>query len=166
MDELAAKARREEIVGRFDSKTILVIGDLMVDEYLRGTARRISQEGPVMVIEVESDEFKPGGAANAALMLATAGLASAYGAQGVRVNAVNPGATLTERLKEGLAADARLANISTEEALMRVTAKTALGRLAEPEEIANMVLFLASDKSSYVSGTIIAMDGVSSAIVV
>ena len=55
---------REEIIGRFEGRAILVIGDLMVDEYLRGTAHRISQEGPVMVIEVESDEFKPGGAAN------------------------------------------------------------------------------------------------------
>ena len=42
----------------------LVVGDLMIDEYLRGHARRISQESPVMVVEVEADDFKPGGAAN------------------------------------------------------------------------------------------------------
>ena len=116
--------------------------------------------------KVASPVHLPGGAANAALMLVTAGLANAYGAMGVRVNAVNPGGTLTDRLKEGLAADARLAGISVEEALKRATSRTALGRLAEPEEIANLVLFLASDKSSYVSGTIIAMDGVSTPMVV
>lgn len=116
--------------------------------------------------KVASPIHLPGGAANAALMLVTAGLASAYGGQGLRVNAVNPGATLTERLKEGLAADARLSGISVDEAMKRATSRTALGRLATPEEVANMVLFLASDKSSYVSGTIIAMDGVSTPMVV
>ncbi len=60
----ASRARFESIVRCFPSRSVLVIGDLMVDEYLRGTARRISPESPVMVIEVETDEFKPGGAAN------------------------------------------------------------------------------------------------------
>jgi NAD(P)-dependent dehydrogenase (short-subunit alcohol dehydrogenase family) len=49
----------------------------------------------------------PGGSANAALMLASAGLANAYGRQGVRVNAVNPGLVATTRMQEGLAAEAR-----------------------------------------------------------
>ena len=65
--------------------------------------------------------FTSGGAANAALMLVSAGMAAAYGAKGVRVNAVNPGLTLTERLKEGMAAEAKLAGIGTEEALERAT---------------------------------------------
>jgi len=43
-----------------------------------------------------------GGAANAALMLATAGLAAAYGPQGVRVNAISPGGTLTAACRKGL----------------------------------------------------------------
>jgi len=54
----------------------------------------------------------PGGAANAALMLISAGLAAAYGSRGVRVNAVNPGATATDRLRSGLEAAARLDNIT------------------------------------------------------
>ena len=58
------RARFESIVRGFTRRSVLVIGDLMVDEYLRGTAKRISPESPVMVIEVETDEFKPGGAAN------------------------------------------------------------------------------------------------------
>jgi len=47
----------------------------------------------------------PGGAANAALMLATAGLAAAYGADGVRVVGISPGSTLTGRVQQGLAAE-------------------------------------------------------------
>ena len=82
------------------------------------------------------------------------------------MNAVNPGATLTDRLKQGLEADAKAAGITTDEALKRATARVALGRLAEPDEIANVVLFLASDRSSYVSGAVIAMDGAAVPIVV
>lgn len=64
MEARIGRARSREIVSGFAHKTILVLGDLMIDEYLRGHARRISQESPVMVIEVEGDDFKPGGAAN------------------------------------------------------------------------------------------------------
>jgi NAD(P)-dependent dehydrogenase (short-subunit alcohol dehydrogenase family) len=116
--------------------------------------------------KVASPIHLPGGAANAALMLATAGLANAYGGKGVRVNAVNPGATLTDRLVEGFAAEQRLAGITADEAMKKATSKTALGRLAKPEEIASMVLFLASEQASYVSGVIIGMDGVGVPMVV
>src|ERR1700681_4853015 len=52
--------------------------------------------------KVASPVHLPGGSANAALMLATAGLASAFGSKGIRVNGVNPRATLTSRVQEGL----------------------------------------------------------------
>jgi len=64
MEEEIGQSRYEEILGGFSGCSVLVVGDLMVDEYLRGVARRISPESPVMVVEVEADEFKPGGAAN------------------------------------------------------------------------------------------------------
>ena len=107
-----------------------------------------------------------GGAANAALMLATAGLANAYAAQGIRVNAINPGLTRTDRLKEGLAADARLQGIENEEAMKRAVAKIPMGRMAEPEEIARVVLFLASDAASYVTGINMSMDGATTPLIV
>lgn len=109
--------------------------------------------------KVASATHLAGGAANAALMLVSAGLASAYAAQGVRVNAVNPGLTLTERLKEGMAADARLQKIDAAEALHRARERLPLGRIAEPSEIADAVLFLASARASYITGAILAMDG-------
>jgi NAD(P)-dependent dehydrogenase (short-subunit alcohol dehydrogenase family) len=116
--------------------------------------------------KVASPIHLPGGAANAALMLVSAGFAAAYGAQGIRVNAVNPGLTLTGRLQEGMAADARLKGIETEEAMAQAVAKIPLGRMAEPEEIANAVLFLASPKASYVTGICMSMDGALNPIVV
>lgn len=108
----------------------------------------------------------PGGSANAALMLATAGMAAAFGPQGVRVNAVNPGQTLTERLKEGLAATCKQEGIDMDEALKRATARIPLGRLANAEEIAQAVVFLASEQASYITGVNISMDGGSAASVV
>ena len=107
-----------------------------------------------------------GGSANAALMLASAGLAAAYAGKGVRVNAVNPGLTLTERLHEGMQAEARQQGISMEEALTRATATRPLGRIAEPGEIADAVVYLASNRASYITGAVVAMDGVVTPMVV
>jgi NAD(P)-dependent dehydrogenase (short-subunit alcohol dehydrogenase family) len=128
--------------------------------------KRMAQRGCGVIVNVVGSGGKvaspihlPGGAANAALMLVSAGLAAAYGPKGVRVNAVNPGLTLTERLKEGMAADAKLNRISEEEALRKANERLPLGRIAEPEEIANAVVFLSSPRASYISGAILAMDG-------
>jgi NAD(P)-dependent dehydrogenase (short-subunit alcohol dehydrogenase family) len=116
--------------------------------------------------KVASATHIAGGAANAALMLATAGLASAYASRGIRVLGINPGLTNTDRVAEGLRAEARVSGTSPEEALKRALRRIPLGRMAEPEEIARVVAFLASAQASYVSGVTITMDGVTTPIVV
>lgn len=107
-----------------------------------------------------------GGSANAALMLSTAGLAAAYGPMGVRVNAVNPALTLTDRATAGIAADARQRQISETEALRQAEKRAPLGRLAQPQDIADVVVFLASPRAGYVSGVIVSMDGAAVPMVV
>ena len=107
----------------------------------------------------------PGGAANAALMLATAGLAAAYGPKGVRINAINPGATLTGRVQQGLDAEAKMTGLAADEILRRQQARIPLQRLGTPEEIAAVALFLASRHASYVTGAIIPMDGGAAAVI-
>ncbi|WP_234730875.1 SDR family oxidoreductase [Acidocella facilis] len=115
--------------------------------------------------KVAAPEHIAGGAANAALMLATAGLAAAYADSGVRINGINPGLTDTGRVQEGLQATARSRNISMDEALTETVAKIRAGRMAKPEEIANAVLFLASPLSSYVNGAVLPMDGVQNPVI-
>ncbi len=109
--------------------------------------------------KVASATHLPGGAANAALMLATAGLGAAYAPRGVRVIGLNPGLTETERLTLGMESTARLAGVDLAEARRRAVAGIPLGRIATPEEVANVAVFLASDKASYVTGVTIGMDG-------
>ena len=106
-----------------------------------------------------------GGSANAALMLATVGLATVYGPQGVRVNGINPGGTLTGRVQEGLDVESRMTGVSATELLARAQAKVPLQRLATPEEIARVALFLASDDASYVTGALIPMDGGTASVI-
>jgi len=107
----------------------------------------------------------PGGAANSALMLATVGLSHVYGPKGIRINAINPGATLTDRVKESLRLEAQTRKTTEDEVLAQGQARVPLRRYASPEEIAEVALFLASARASYVTGAIIPMDGGSHPIV-
>ncbi|CDY76571.1 3-oxoacyl-[acyl-carrier protein] reductase [Caballeronia glathei] len=115
--------------------------------------------------KIASDIHIAGGAANAALMLATVGLAHHYAKLGIRINAINPGATLTERVEEALTLEAQQQGITRDEALAGSQSRVPLGRYAKPEEIADVALFLASRRASYVSGAIIPMDGVSAPLI-
>jgi NAD(P)-dependent dehydrogenase (short-subunit alcohol dehydrogenase family) len=109
--------------------------------------------------------FLSGGAANAALMLVTVGWANALGRYGIRVNAINPGSTLTDRVQRGMQAEAKAQGITETEAFARAEARIPLGRFARPEEVANVAFFLASDQASYVTGAVIPMDGGSTAVI-
>ncbi len=109
--------------------------------------------------KIASSIHLPGGAANSALMLASVGLASVYGRFGVRINAINPGATITDRIREALELEAKAKGTTVEEVLEQGQARVPLGRYAEPKEIASVTLFLASDQAAYVTGAVIPMDG-------
>ena len=62
---------------RFDSASVLVIGDLMLDRYWHGSTGRVSAEAPVPVVDVKEIEDRPGAAANVALNVASLGAKSA-----------------------------------------------------------------------------------------
>ena len=115
--------------------------------------------------KVASSIHLPGGAANSALMLASVGLAAVYGKFGVRINAINPGATITDRLREALELEAKAKGSTAERMLEEGQARVPLGRYADPKEIASVTLFLASDQAAYVTGAVIPMDGGSNPVI-
>lgn len=61
------------IKNEFSKQTIVVVGDLVADQFLSGTIRRISREAPVFIVDHDETETRPGGAANAAANLASLG---------------------------------------------------------------------------------------------
>ena len=85
-------------------------------------------------------------------------VADVYAGDGIRCNAVTPGPTATEAwLGEGGLADQQ--GGERDEVLAKVGAGRPLGRLAEPEEIAAVIAFLASERASYVTGAAWSADG-------
>ena len=78
---------------------------------------------------------------------------------GVTVNSVLPGYTHTDRQEELLQARIERAGISREEALAEQAAGTPLGRIARPEEIGEVIAFLASPAASFVTGQAVTVDG-------
>src|SRR5256885_15692653 len=54
----------EQILNRFSGKTVLIVGDLMLDEFIWGKVRRISPEAPVPVVEVSDETYRLGGSGN------------------------------------------------------------------------------------------------------
>ncbi len=76
-------------------------------------------------------------------------LASELGSYGIRVNSINPGLTETDMMRK-----------NTQEKNIKIElSKTSLNRVADPSEIANLALFLASDLSSYINGQNLRIDG-------
>ncbi len=88
------------------------------------------------------------GASRAALELLTKSWAAEYGPLGVRVNAVAPGPTRTAMMES-----------IPEEMVNHLAALAPAGRVAEPEELAAAIVFLASDDASFVHGVTLAVDG-------
>jgi NAD(P)-dependent dehydrogenase (short-subunit alcohol dehydrogenase family) len=87
------------------------------------------------------------GASKAAVALLTKAWAAEYGPEGVRVNAVSPGPTVTP------GTDAMGDDFSA------IVSTIPLGRAGDPEEIAEAIVFLASDRASYMNGAVIPVDG-------
>jgi NAD(P)-dependent dehydrogenase (short-subunit alcohol dehydrogenase family) len=99
-----------------------------------------------------------GSTANAALMAFTRALGSTSIDHGVRIVAVNPGSVATERLIRQQRAHAER-QLGDPERWRELVKQLPLGRAIEPDEVADLVAFLASERASYISGVIYTIDG-------
>jgi 3-oxoacyl-[acyl-carrier protein] reductase len=89
------------------------------------------------------------GATKAAVVAMTKGLARDLGPRGIRVNAIAPSVVGTDMVGELLTPDVRA----------RILARIPLGRIADPDDVARLALFLASEAASFITGETVAVDG-------
>jgi len=164
-----AGAARQIPIDELSSRTLHDAMESKYFTYMHATEaviRGMAERGSGAVVNVVGSGGKSanplhigGGAANAALMLASVGYAKAYARQGVRVNVINPGLTLTGRIDDRLDAATRASGRPRDELLTEMVADIPMGRPADPAEVANVAIFLASPKASYVTGAVVTMDG-------
>jgi NAD(P)-dependent dehydrogenase (short-subunit alcohol dehydrogenase family) len=118
-----------------------------------------------IVLVVGNDGLKPSyweltaGAANSADINVASSLAEQYGRYGIRVNTVNPGPVNTDRWDTLEKAFARDKGCDQERAHELAVGSIPLGRICEPEEVANLTVFLASPRASFVNGAHVPIDG-------
>jgi 3-oxoacyl-[acyl-carrier protein] reductase len=86
-------------------------------------------------------------------------LANEFGRDGITVNNVAPGYTATERLKELAEVRSKALNVSPEEMFQRWAVDTAVGRISEPSEVADAIVWLASERASTITGQTLLIDG-------
>jgi 3-oxoacyl-[acyl-carrier protein] reductase len=101
----------------------------------------------------------PTSIANAMVLNTTRALSDAVAGDGIMVNVINPGVTNTERARDIHQARADKAGMSVEGLIRDVGSKLPAGRIAEPEEVARVACFFASEACSYVFGSSVYMDG-------
>jgi 3-oxoacyl-[acyl-carrier protein] reductase len=104
-------------------------------------------------------EFAIGGAVNAALLNLTKVLADRGVRDGVRVNAINPGSIVTERLHTRLRSFAAERQIDLASAETEMARALGIARFGEPADIAQVVAFLASPRAQFCQGAIVDADG-------
>jgi NAD(P)-dependent dehydrogenase (short-subunit alcohol dehydrogenase family) len=106
-----------------------------------------------------SAAFTIGGAVNAALLNLTKALADRGVADGVRVNAINPGSIATERLSGRLRSFSSERGIDLASAEVEMAQALRIARFGEPADIARVVAFLASPLAKFCHGAVVDVDG-------
>ncbi len=104
-------------------------------------------------------EFLIGGSVNAAMNNFTKGLAGLGKVDGVNVNAILPGLTETERVRQIFEQRAAASGKTTDEVKAELIAQDGLSRLGRPDDVAALATFLCSEDARHIQGTAIAVDG-------
>jgi len=148
-----------------------------IDQNFMSVARTVREALPHLrkagggrIINITSVAVKepiPGLVLSNAARLAVVGLAKTLsrelGPDGITVNTVCPGLTLTDRMRELYGGRAQASGVSLEELLAGEAQRIPLGRLGEAEDVAALCVFLASEPARHITGTTIQVDGGSTA---
>ena len=105
------------------------------------------------------DELIMSNSVRAAVVGLVKSLSNEFGKDGILVNNVAPGYTATERLQELAGTRALAAGVSSGEIYQRWATEIPVRRLADPKEVADVILWLASERASYVTGQTLLVDG-------
>jgi NAD(P)-dependent dehydrogenase (short-subunit alcohol dehydrogenase family) len=103
--------------------------------------------------------FLVGGSVNAAMANFSKGLSGLGKKDGVNVNVIHPGLTETDRVISLMQQRAKANGITPDEARKQVMEKDGLRRIGQPEDVAELALFLASDRARHIQGAAIGVDG-------
>ena len=106
-----------------------------------------------------SATFLTGSTANAALVNFTRGISKELAAQHIRINAISPAPTETERAKRLAEQTAQARGVSVDEVMAESTTSIPIGRMIKPDEIAALAAFLVSDRAASITGAEILIDG-------
>lgn len=112
-----------------------------------------------LVARQPTDDLTISGTLRAGISALTRLMANQFGPDGVLVNAVLPGNTLTDRAIHLARVRAQTEGLSPEEVLEQTARRAPLGRMAQPREIGDVVAFLASERASYITGVSLLVDG-------
>jgi 3-oxoacyl-[acyl-carrier protein] reductase len=104
-------------------------------------------------------EFTIGGSVNAAMLSFTKAIADLGVADGVQVNAINPGAVRTARLETRLQTLSKAIGITCAEAEAKMVADAGMTKIGEPEDVANLVAYIVSPQDRYLHGALVDLDG-------
>jgi 3-oxoacyl-[acyl-carrier protein] reductase len=104
-------------------------------------------------------EFLVGGAVNAAFANFSKGLAKMGNEDDININVIHPGSTQTDRIEMLFEQYAKAQDKTVEQVRAEALSKSGLRRIGQPEDSAELAVFLASDKARYIHGTAIAVDG-------
>jgi glucose 1-dehydrogenase len=135
---------------RINLKSMFLCGQAAAREMARqgsGSIINMSSVNAILAIPNQVPYVVSKGGVNQLTKVMAVGLAQ----YGVRVNAIGPGTIMTELAKQAV--------LSSDEARRKILSRTPIGRCGEPEEIAAIAAFLASDDASYMSGQAIYADG-------
>ncbi len=103
-------------------------------------------------------DFTIGGSINSALLNFTKALSEIGVCDGVRVNAINPGYFMTDRITQSLRSESERTGKPADEAAQALLSRLGVTRFGRPEEVGNLVAFMVSDQAGYLNGSAIELD--------